>query len=320
MPKNREIIECFKRYRSLQKDDYTLEIPPLHSVNESNEKLTTTTHTFIPKHSDRKSYYTKVLDEIVLEKKEDGSPLKIKKVLQRVVDKELVDRLSPDNIDSTEFWKEANKSFPLFSICGHPVKNKEEANNVNNLVAKQHGAVDRLSHKLNDYIRQGTCAKILEIGPGFGNIYELLKDHSLVDYWSIDVYPLFDHDQMYLTDGKTIPEHIDHIDVVYAINVFQHLSKKQRSSYYKQIFNRLNAGGEFIFNMFVRAPFNEHLHVWGCRDENDRFYTMFFRQLTEVDHIDELLSELRDVGFSTKIITPEENLTKHNTITFSCTK
>lgn len=344
MAKNREITECFKRYRSLKKDEYTIMLPNMKTLNNTGEAVESTVHTFIPKHSDKDLHFVRPLKDkevianamkMIKARREqeknkskeqetddknstEGFPVQIPQ--ERIVKKELVDRLSPDNIDSTEFWKEANKSFPLFSICGHPVKDKDEANKTNNIIAQQCGALKCLQDRANSCLRHYGVMSMLEIGPGFGNIYEMIKDQDTINYSSIDVYPLFDHPNMYLTDGKTIPEHIDKLDIVYSINVFQHLSKEQRSSYYSQIYDRLNPGGMFIFSMFVKAPMNEKLPLWGCKDEDGRCYTMFFRQLTEVDELHELMIELSQVGFSTKIITPADHLDKHNVITFSCIK
>jgi SAM-dependent methyltransferase len=322
MAKNREIVECFKRYRALKKDDYHLVVPDLHSVNNTGKEAVTSAHTFIPKHSDRKSYKIEMMEEpIVLERNEDGSVKIARSVNVRTVDETLIKRLSPDTIDSREFWREAHKDFSLFSICGHPVKDRKEANEVNTAIAKRSGALDCLVDTINNIISgKRRHASMLEIGPGFGNIYELVKDEHAVIYTSIDVYPAFDHPRMYQTDGKTIPWHITSMDIAYSCNVFQHLSKSQRSSYYKQIYNRLNEGGVFIFNMFVRSEENKKLPLWGVRDESGRYYTQFFRQLTEVDELDELTKELNEIGFEVEILTPERQRIQHNVLTFKCSK
>lgn len=236
---------------------------------------------------------------------------------------EFIDRFSPDNVDSNEFWELATNNFPLFSIAGgtQKITTTHEADlatlNFHKLLGSINALADIFVSKDIDKI------KILEIGPGYGNIMLLLDIFGVREgYYAIDVCPLFEHPRLFKTDGKTIPETIPtQLDAVYSVNVFQHLSKNQRSSYYQQIFERLVDGGVFIFGMFVVTEENKDWDCWGFRDEDGKYYCHFFRQLTKVDHIDELYNELYNIGFKhIERLVPENLELKLNYLTFKITK
>ena len=106
--------------------------------------------------------------------------------------------------------------------------------------------------------------------------------------------------------------------MIYSFNVFQHLSKKQRTSYYKDIYKKLKDSGSFIFGMFVRTEENKNWTCWGGADYKGRYYTNFFKQLTEVDEIGELLDELDGIGFDVQRISPYEKESHY--LSFKCTK
>ena len=231
---------------------------------------------------------------------------------------EYVNKLSPDNIDSGEFWKIATDNFPLFSISGgvQTITTTEEANNMNLIGAYRLQALDPIL----DMFRKNDNPYWLEIGPGWGGLEELMsKSFENKNYYGIDVHPLVKHPNVYKCDGKNIPSEIPNgMDMVYSVNVFQHLSKAQRTSYYKQIHIILKEGGKFIFGMFVFTERNKDLPVWGYRDETGRLYTSFFKQLTPIDTEEEILTELIDIGFNVKQISPISNT--HSYIVYECTK
>ena len=121
--------------------------------------------------------------------------------------KEFVDELSPDVIDSREFWKMATDNFPLFSIAGgiQPFKTIEEVNKSTTTMAFQLGCLTELSNAF----AKNSNLRMLEIGPGHGNIKNLLVDNGLDgNYYAIDVHPLFEYPRLYQTDGKNIPDTI----------------------------------------------------------------------------------------------------------------
>lgn len=213
-------------------------------------------------------------------------------------EKEFVERLSPDNIDCCKFWKKATDNFPLFSVAGgiQTITTIEELNCLSIYSASSFGVLKILDY----YYQKNKDLKLLEIGPGHGGLYKLIaKNFGDENYYAIDVNPLFEYPRLFKTDGKTIPDTIPcELDCVYSVNVFQHLSKSQRTAYYRQIYTALKKGGIFIFGMFVITDENKDWPVWSTRDVDGKIYCNFFKQLTEVDTEDVLLNELTDLGFN----------------------
>jgi hypothetical protein len=237
----------------------------------------------------------------------------------QVYKQDFIDRLSPDKINSCVFWKIATDKFPFFSIAGgiQKIYTIDEVNTCSNNMSNMLGCID----VLNEIFDKNRKAKMLEIGPGHGNIKNLLVNHGLdTNYHAIDVNPLFEFPRIYQTDGKHIPDTIpNNMDLVYSVNVFQHLSKAQRTSYYKQIFEVLKDGGVFVFGMFVVTEENKNWPVWGARDENGNIYTHFFRQFTKIDHLDDIMVELSYLGYSKiEMINPIADKTHY--LTFKVTK
>lgn len=231
---------------------------------------------------------------------------------------EFIEKLSPDKIDSREFWKTATDNFPLFSIGGgvQNISTVYEVNMLTFLMAKNLGVIE----PVNKLFMDNGNSKILEIGPGYGGFKDYIKQtFGDKNYWAVDVNPLFKHPRIYQTDGKNIPDTIPNpMDIVYSVNVFQHLSKNQRTSYYKQIFEVLKVGGVFIFGMFVLTPENKDWPCWGTKGENGKFYCNFFRQFTEIDSIKDLNNEMELLGFEMERLS-NTNI-QSNYITFKCTK
>lgn len=217
-----------------------------------------------------------------------------------IADKSFIDKLSPNNIDSRYFWRKAIEVFPFASICYSP--GKTTLKEFNKRALEFHISSTSLS-QLENVLKTKKHPQILEIGPGYGCVKNFIRDnYSLKNYYAIDVNPLFRFKRLYQTDGKTIPECIpDNLDVVYSVNVFQHLSPEQRMSYYKQIREKLVPGGKFIFSMFVVDNYHENMvfgeeiegkkiyyRLFGTRDEEGNSYINFFSQLTKCDRIEEV--------------------------------
>ena len=246
----------------------------------------------------------------------NNQPVKIPHL--RYVKQELIQRYHPDNIDSREFWGEATKHFPHYSIAGGNAgcKSPEECNVETLKMAHQIGPLGELDNHLNEQ----STATMLEIGPGHGGLCYLINErHPLVDYHAIDVNPLFEWPTLHQTDGKTIVNGIpDNLDIVYSFNVFQHLSKSQRTQYYHQIWKKLKMGGTFYFGMFLWTEVKKDWSVWGLKDFKGRYYCQFFKQFTEIDTYSEIWGELQDIGFEIEDIS--KNIDKHHYHTFKCTK
>jgi hypothetical protein len=230
---------------------------------------------------------------------------------------EFIKRLSPDHIDSRKFWKIATTMFPLFSVCGGGDHKTIEDINVSTLgLSRDSGTLK----PIYDSFVSNPDTKILEIGPGHGGFQKFIKKmFTDENYYAIDVCPLFEHPRLFQTPGHTITHKVpNQLDVVYSMNVFQHLSKKQRSSYYQRIYKKLKKNGIFVFGMFVETEKNKEWPIWGTKDEDGRNYVKFFTQMTEVDREEELMNELTELGFIVEKLSQYEERSHY--LTFKCTK
>ena len=287
---NRNIIETFEAYKAAKVNDYVLSL----GGNEMS------THTTIIFEGEGDEHYHDEEKKIAY------------------YSESYIQKLHPDFIDNKFFWKTATSNFPFFSIIGgfEPITDKQTIHNKSLTMAMQLGALKEMS----DLVDNKQDAKVLEIGPGYGSLLLLLEKYGHADKYScIDINPLFKFERMYECNGRMIPKKAGKdFDMVYSFNVFQHLSKKQRTSYYKDIYKKLNSGGSFVFGMFVRTEQNKDWSCWGTADYHGRFYTNFFRQLTEVDELKELLEELNSIGFEVKRLNPYENVSHY--LSFKCKK
>jgi predicted SAM-dependent methyltransferase len=223
-----------------------------------------------------------------------------------VLTEDAIEKFSPDNIDVNFFWKKSVNEYPFLSICGYGnVKDTNEANGATLPLHYAHKGVSAIQHF---YELNPTDFKMLEIGPGYGNIRDLIKGIPNIGYYAIDVNPLFECDTLYKCDGKNIPSQIPtNLDLVYSINVFQHLSKAQRTSYYKQAYMILKDGGGLVFSMFTLTPKNFDKPYWHISDNSGRFYCTFFNQFTPIDFIGDVKDELEEIGFEFHLLHEQEN-------------
>lgn len=232
----------------------------------------------------------------------------------KVLSDDDIQRLDPDNIDISHFWRYCVEKFPNFSISGyHECKNEDDVNTANLNFAIWCGLIS----KMDSLLKQKPDAKILEIGPGYGSIFNhITSKYDRCNYLAIDVNPLFYYDGLFECDGKSIPEEAgDEFDMVISSNVFQHLSQKQRSSYYLEVFNKLKSDGIFVFTNFLIADENRDAkEYWSYMDKEGRPYSTFFSQLTPVDEYNDLADELNEIGFSINV-----NL-KQNFAVITCEK
>ena len=233
--------------------------------------------------------------------KEVGTTIDLLTPYGDLITKERAEELNPDNIDNKLFWKYAVKKFPYYSISRYGnCKSEEDVNKANLNLAIWNGLIPKLKEKL----KSKPNSKVLEIGPGYGNVFNYITDnHQGCNYLAIDINPLFYYDGLFECDGKTIPEELGgNFDFIFSNNVFQHLSKNQRESYYKDIYNKLIDGGEFVFSNFLLAEENKDIDsLWSYKDKNGNVYSTFLSQLTPVDSYEELADTLNDIGFSIKV-------------------
>lgn len=240
--------------------------------------------------------------------------------------KEAIAAFNPDNIDNAYFWKVATDNFPLFSVCGNGTDQHgniliNSVDDVNGRMFQMHhqlGAIDEVDQLFNE----NPEAKILDIGPGHGMLAGYIGQKFGVDsnYLGIDINPLINHPRILKCDGSTFPNEVPHdLDMVYSINVFQHLSKAQRSSYYNEVWDHLDVGGVFVFGMFVRTPENAGWEPhWSTKDTDGNIYCHFFKQYTRIDDIGPLVKELEGIGFRVK--NTSRDMDKSHYLTFRCTK
>lgn len=234
-----------------------------------------------------------LIEEFVILDEESGRS-------RMVMADEAVNRFHPNTIDNKDFWVQCKEYFPLLSVCSFPSKSKKEVNDNTLSLPKTFGFL----HKIRDLI---TASKeplnFLEIGFGYGNIFDLVGDSTI--YSGIDYtipQSMKKHHELIEIDVSGIPKKLNkknRYDIVYATNVLQHCSQKDRFDYFKQASEVLKTGGHFMFSCFVYADDNKDNHnIWGLRDQNGRFYTQFFSQMTEIDTEDELMNRLLALGFN----------------------
>jgi len=211
-----------------------------------------------------------------------------------------VEKLSQDLIDNKFFWKYIVEKFPFFSISQYPkCKSDEDVNKANLNASMWLG----FYQKIYNFLKNNNTAKILEIGPGYGSLfYPINNNFDTCDYWAIDINPLFYFEGLVESNGSEIPVNVGgNFDFIFSFNVFNHLSKKQRSSYYKSVYNSLKKKGRFLFTNFLIVDLSNEIDYWNYKDENNNIYTSFFSQLTKVDEYNNLADELNDIGFSVNI-------------------
>ncbi len=174
---------------------------------------------------------------------------------------ERIELLSPDNVDCTDFWKVCDELFghdPVCNLVVEPqvgrlpfaIETDMDANRMNLRLAKSFGITAFLEENAHDRL------KTLEVGPGFGSLKNFIETHTRHVYTGVDVVPRIPG-VVQTTARGTLPESVlrqaGTFAYVVATNVFQHLSARQRSTYYKDAHALLLDGGLFIFNTLVNT-------------------------------------------------------------------
>jgi hypothetical protein len=177
-----------------------------------------------------------------------------------VLTSELIERLSPDNVDCRDFWRVCDELFALDPVCNvtvdpavgrlpHAIETRMDANRMNLRFAKSFGITSFLEENAQQRL------KVLEIGPGYGSLMNFVETHTNHEYTGVDVLPRIPGVVEATAEGF-IPEPLIQRDAasfsyVVSSNVFQHLSSKQRQRYYEDARALLVRGGLFIFNLCV---------------------------------------------------------------------
>ncbi len=209
------------------------------------------------------------------------------------VTKAEVERLSPDNVNSSSFWEyiEKNPEIKNDAICFGVGKDgtKEEVN-------KRNFALACSMNVFCPILAYKDCLgmPLLDIGAGYGMLKEFVEQNTKLKYFGVDVYPKVDGVLQVAADGSTLPAEImslaGNFGLVMSVNVFQHLSIKQRRHYYEQVQQLLHPGcGVFTFSIACKIPNVKRGFV--C-EETGREYMCHYGQYTEMQTHPEVVEDL----------------------------
>ncbi len=215
-------------------------------------------------------------------------------VSKRGITKNEVEKLSPDNVNSSSFWEyiEKNPEIAKDAICFGVKKDdaKEEVNKRNfSLACAMNVFCPVLAYK------DCTNMPILDIGAGYGMLKEFVEQYTKLRYIGVDVYPKVEGVLYVGTDGSTLPNTVmflrGQFGLVMSINVFQHLSIKQRRHYYEQISELLHPTcGVFTFSMCCVSS-NGTTRGFKC-EETGREYMCHYGQYTELQTHQEVMEDI----------------------------
>jgi hypothetical protein len=208
------------------------------------------------------------------------------------ITKEEVELLSPDNINSSSFWEYIEKNpeiakdavaFGLTKECSI-----DKVNQQNFCLASSLNA-------LSYVIMYKDCIgmPILDIGAGYGMLRDFVKQNTKLTYCGVDVYPKVADVYPVAADGSTLPPNVANssFGLVVAVNVFQHLSVKQRRHYYEQIEKIIYPNfGIFTVTNAVYLP-EAPQRPFKCNDDG-KFYMCHYGQYTEVQTLEEIEKDL----------------------------
>lgn len=236
---------------------------------------------------------------------------------RQLITQEDIDLLSPDNIDNNAFWKIIEKKFGADCV-GNSYNNQltnspEEADKRNMSLARTTGMLNYI----DEYRFSGW--RILEIGAGYGNFKQYCRFNTSYQYLGFDVFPKIDNILPTELDGTFPRDFIktakDTTVIVYSSNVFQHLSSKQRSRYFQDVFEILVTNGIFVFSLRTH-DINPNTVTEENRDAIDnRRYLIHYGQFTEIPYFPEILEELKKYFLIMNISTRSDGFT-----TFTCQK
>jgi len=238
-----------------------------------------------------------------------------KKTGERGITKQEVELLSPDNVNSCSFWEyiEKNPEIAKDAIAFGITKeqSQEEVNKQNFGLACSLNALSYVT-----LYKECDGMPLLDIGAGYGMLKSFVKLHTKLKYCGVDVYPKIDEVYPVGKDGSTLPPNIaaSSFGLVVAVNVFQHLSVKQRRHYYEQIEKILIPDfGVFTVTLNAMIP-NTPLRPFKCNDDG-KFYMCHYGQYTEVQNIQEieqdLLKHFRILSMSQRVLVGDNSFTFH---------
>lgn len=210
---------------------------------------------------------------------------------------ELVRKLSPDRIDCRAFWRACDELFgidPVHNVMiapevgqlPYPITTRMDANRMNLRLAKSFGITAFLEETAHRRLN------VLEIGPGFGSLKDYIESTTEHVYSAVDVCPRIDDVLEATAEGFLPLEFVDaarqHYSYVISTNVFQHLSARQRSRWYRDAKSLLHEEGLFIFNLLVDSSKISAR----ARDRDGNAWCDHYGQFTEIPKLSPLHDEL----------------------------
>ena len=160
--------------------------------------------------------------------------------------------LTPNNVNTKEYWNFLHENFPFCDVCSY--YNVNDINSYFNVKGRHYDGM--ISQITLDKFRG---KKILEIGPGYGYLPKVLKENGVkCQYFCADIVERFNHDNFIDIDGYTLSNINEKFDIVFMYDVIQHLGSEIFKTYSKQILNMLTDDGLFIIGSELRT-FDDHI-------------------------------------------------------------
>lgn len=206
-----------------------------------------------------------------------------------------VELLSPDNVNSCSFWEYIDKNPEIAKdAIAFGVTKDRTIDDVNSQNLGLAWSLNALSFLM--LYKDEVNAPILDIGAGYGMLKEFIKKNTRLKYYGVDVYPKIDGVLQIGPDGSTLPPTIAAMTfgMIISVNVFQHLSIKQRRHYYEQIAKILHPGGG-IFTVTISTVNLNSVNVkkpFICK-ENGKGYTCHYGQYVECQSYPEVIADLQ---------------------------
>lgn len=212
---------------------------------------------------------------------------------------EEIDLLSPDNINCRDFWLVCDNLFGTDPVCNVSIKRYHSYREALGITyANRHNLWLAETFNFLLYLREFSFNPqhvLVEIGSGYGSLKGWVEANTKFQYFGFDVVPRLPDIQS-LTDQGTFPDNIhkldDRVNYVVSSNVFQHLSEKQRLSYFDDAQKLLVPGGLFMFNGFIDKGAD-----YPSRTAAGKIYCVHYGQLTPYMTEEWVRTELEKRGF-----------------------
>jgi hypothetical protein len=171
-----------------------------------------------------------------------------------------VAKLSPDVVDCRAFWKVCDELFGIDPVCNvaitpeigrlpYAIETPMDANRANLQLAKSLGITAFLEENAHARL------KVLEIGCGYGSLRNFVETHTNHVYVGVDVVPrvagVVETTQDGLLPRDLIERERGAFSYCVSTNVFQHMSAKQRTTYFDDARALLHKGGLLLVNLTV---------------------------------------------------------------------